>query len=485
MGDPLSLYRSLTLFCRFRWIVCQLDALRECLARNVPEVLSKLPESLDETYERVLRGISKSNRKDVCRLLQCLVVATRPLLVEELAEVLAVDFDSDEEIPKLNPDWRWEDEEEALLTACSSLIAIVDTDESRVVQFSHFSVKEYLTSPRLVESSGDVSCYHIPLGPAHATLARACVGVLLQLDGSISGDNTRTESPLAYYAAEYWVGHAKFGDVSSCIQKAMEELFNTDKPHFVAWVQLYDMDMIFGAPIRMTRFAISRERDGTPLYYAALCGFHDLAKHLIISHPQYTNSIGGRYLVPLVVALARNDLQMAELLYQHGADMDVRGNDERTALTYASEEGHLDTVWWLLNHGADPNAREKAGWTSLHDAVLSNSLEVARLLLDHNANIEAQTARGRTPLHLASRDGYLDIVRLLLSRGAKVNPRTNGQFTPLHLAARDGNLEAARVLLEHGADVDAREDEDRTAFDIASSNGHHDIVKLLSEYYTK
>jgi hypothetical protein len=100
--------------------------------------------------------------------------------VEELAEVLAVDFDDAEGIPKLKPNWRWEDQEQALLTSCSSLITIVDTGDSRVVQFSHFSVKEFLTSARLATSSGDVSRYHIVLEPAHTILAQACMSVLLQ-----------------------------------------------------------------------------------------------------------------------------------------------------------------------------------------------------------------------------------------------------------------------------------------------------------------
>jgi hypothetical protein len=58
--------------------------------------------------------------------LQCLVVGARPLRIEELAEVLAVEFDNANRIPKFKPDWRWEYEEQALLTSCSSLISIVD-----------------------------------------------------------------------------------------------------------------------------------------------------------------------------------------------------------------------------------------------------------------------------------------------------------------------------------------------------------------------
>jgi len=114
---------------RFRWIFCQLEVLRQCLPSSVRRTLSELPESLDETYERILKEIKKPNRAHARRVLQCLVVAIRPLRVAELAEVLAVDFDDAEGIPRLKPDWRWEEQELALLSACSSLIAVVQAGD--------------------------------------------------------------------------------------------------------------------------------------------------------------------------------------------------------------------------------------------------------------------------------------------------------------------------------------------------------------------
>ena len=226
---------------RFRWIFCQLETLRYCLPPSVRRTLDELPESLDETYERVLREIKKPNRDHARRLLQCLVVAIRPLRVEELAEILAVDFDDEEGIPKLKLNWRWEDQEQALLSSCSSLIAIVESEESRVVQFSHFSVKEFLTSSRLATSSGDTSRYHIVLEPAHTILAQACLSVLLRLDKSVKWSDVGNSFPLARYAAEHWVAHAQDEKVSSCLRKAMEYLFDVDKPYFSAWLQSYEI----------------------------------------------------------------------------------------------------------------------------------------------------------------------------------------------------------------------------------------------------
>jgi hypothetical protein len=57
---------------RFRWVFCQLETLRHCLPPSVRRTLDELPESLDETYERVLKEIKKPNRDHALRLLQCL-----------------------------------------------------------------------------------------------------------------------------------------------------------------------------------------------------------------------------------------------------------------------------------------------------------------------------------------------------------------------------------------------------------------------------
>src|SRR5712671_5152514 len=305
---------------RFRWVFCQLQVLRHCLPSSMRRTLAELPESLDETYERVLKEIKKPNRDHAHRILQCLVVAVRPLRVEELAEVVAVDFDHSSGIAKLKPNWRWEDEEQALLSSCSSLITIVDTGDSRVVQFSHFSVKEYLTSPRFGTSSQDVSRYHIALEPAHTVLAQACLSIFLQ-----PNDVVKKPSPLTEYAAEHWVTHAKFRNASSYLREAMEDLFDLDKPYFAAWRELHDIDH---DPDKYSTFYLfnltsTTKLDAAPLYYAALCGFHALTEHLIGKYPQQVNTSGGFHMTPLVAALAGKHFGIAELLLCHGAGATV------------------------------------------------------------------------------------------------------------------------------------------------------------------
>jgi hypothetical protein len=370
-------------FHRFRWVYCQLEALRHCLPPSVARILEELPETLDETYERVLREINKANREHARRLLQCLTVALRPLRVEELAEVLAIDFDAPAHggIPQLNPNWRWADQHQAVLSTCSSLIAIVDDGDSKVVQFSHFSVKEYLTSDRLARSSGDVSRYHIVLEPAHTILAQACLGVLLRLDDRVNKDNVG-DIPLVKYAAQYWVDHARFEKVASRIRDAMEYFFDADKPHWTAWcrVQMIDEGVV-GVHTR-------ESQDAFPLYYASLGGFYDLAEHLVGKHPEHINARGGQMVTPLVAALGGKHFQVAELLHRNGADVDVRDSSKDTPLREACRAGVLDIVQWLLNHGADVNAQGCRGlWLHFTVRPTMDTSQVLQMLIEHNADI--------------------------------------------------------------------------------------------------
>jgi len=435
----------------FRWIFCQLETLRHCLPPSVRLTLEELPESLDETYERILKEIKKPNKRLTQRVLQSLVVAIRPLRVADLAEVLTVDFNDAEGIPRSKPDWRWEDQELALLSACSSLIAIVQHRRSRVVQFSHFSVKEYLTSSRLSSASGEVSNYRIDLKPAHTILAQACQGVLLQIQHDVE-EHTRNDHPLARYAAEYWTTHAQFGEVSSRLQKGMEYLFDPGKPHFRVWVTLYDIDTR-SFRTNLSRFIPPNKSPAAPLYYAALCGFHDLVEHLIIKYPQDVNADGGYYMRPVVAALARKHFQTADLLHHKGADLHVRGNNGFTPLHSAANFGDLEVTQKLIEYDDDVNAKTAFGWTPLHMASNGEYFQdgsVLQLLLEHGADINALEPFGWTPLHWASYNGMLEIVRLLLKHGADVETKANGK-TAMQDAGERGHDEVVKLLRNHGA----------------------------------
>ena len=459
---------------RFQWVFLQLKTLRHAVQPNVRRILERLPKTLDETYERVLKNINENNQTHARHLLHCLAVSVRPLRVEELAEILTFDFDATKgSIPTFHPDRRPTNQEAAVLSICSSLITIVDNRGSRVVQFSHLSVKEFLTSNHLASPTRHLTSYHILPGPAHTIFVQVCLGLLLYSNDR-NHEKSVVVSPLAEYAAQHWVTHAQFEDVASRVMDGIKLLFDPNKPHFEAWIRLFDIDVSSSRNIP--------SEIPSPLYYSTLCGFHGLVQQLAIQHPQHINTIGGSYGFPLVAALCRNHFQVAELLLELGGRVDVRDARKQTALHKTIDQHDkvaIDAVQFLLEHGANVDAQRDDLWTSLHLAINVGNLKVARMLLDHQADVNVRNDDGQSPLHLLSvweapqdEDDGSDLAKLLLKRGANVNEKDKNYSTPLHLASYHTRLEIVRVLLNHGAITDVVNNQGKTPSQIIiRSNG--------------
>jgi ankyrin repeat protein len=485
-----------------------------------------MPETLDATYERILQEIPKPNQVHAHRLLQCLTVAVRPLRVEELAEILAIDFSTSEGIPKLNESLRWEDQEQAVLSACSSLIAVItdEYEDFRVVQFSHFSVKEFLISDRLATSKMDASRYHhIPPEPAHTVMAQACLGVLLRLDPHIDIAVIK-DFPLSRYAVEHFGDHAEFESVLSHICDGVDDLLDANKSHFAVWFWVH-------------RGRWSNERreppDVTPLYYVAERGYRGMVDYLISKRPEDMN-FKGNHGTPLHAALRVGHVNVAQLLLGRYADVDVRGYQDQTPLHLAAYHGflgvtrtlvernadvnvrdssghtplhrpmenwvwapesiqdrRLDVVNFLLEHGADPDAKNDDHSTPLHEASYYGSVKGAQSMLEYGANVHARNEEGRTPLHRVlvdlryshdTLDMFLDTIRCLLKHGADIDALDNNHTTPLHLASHYGCVKGAQLLLEHRASVHLQDKEGRTPFQVALARGHEKVTQLLSEH---
>ena len=474
---------------------CQLEVLRTCFPPNIRRVLQDLPVSLDNTYERILRDILKANPDQAYLLLQYLAVATRPVSVDELAELLALNFSETKDgIPVLNKDWRCDDKQRVVLTICSSLIVVVDSYDDNLgrstglVRFAHFSVKEFLTSKRLANIKADISHFHIHLEPAHTITALSCLAILLQPDHDASGRANST-SALYKYAAQHWVDHAHLGNESLHIEYGIRPLFDPAKPYFTAWLNSYDPDVEWTSflqddydtspslPQRSKFTSLGEDDAPLCLYYAALCGFRDLTEYLLTKYPQHVNATIGLNKSPLVAALRNRSIQVAALLHLHGAVLPI-GYNGRTLLHAASADGLVDVAQWLLDIGADANAQADNGGTPLYFAAMNGHSELVRILLGHGVDVNAAATENYTPLHKASSGGHINIVRLLIEHGADVYAQDENQLTPL-LHAK--NAETMQLLIKYGADVHARDESQSTPLHVASSRVNAETVQLLIE----
>jgi hypothetical protein len=99
--------------------VCQLDTLGKCRNRAMlRKALAALPPTLDKTYERILCAIAEEDAVYAIRVLLWLAFSDRPLTIEEVAEVVAIDVARD---PAFDREEVLEDPLETL-DICSSLV---------------------------------------------------------------------------------------------------------------------------------------------------------------------------------------------------------------------------------------------------------------------------------------------------------------------------------------------------------------------------
>jgi Ankyrin repeats (3 copies) len=451
---------------------------------SIRKALDELPITLDDTYTRALECIPQEKWRHAHRLFQCLVAAIRPLRVEELGEILAIEFDS-KAGQKLVEDWRPLEAEDAVLSVCSSLISVVDVEDSKIVQFSHFSVKEFLTSGRLASSNvRTISQFYAPLESAHRVIAWACLIVLLQLDEKT--DKRRLgEFPLAFYSAEHWVAHAKFGEVTPEIQDVIVDLFDPRKSHLDAWAWIHDIedgnrkfrDGLEDTPPRLC---------ATSLHFAAFCGFGWLARHLIIMHAEDVNAMSRprprsspdkSHMTPLHSAY--RGYRAARKMYDEGSGMESKTEGESGR---ANHLGHLEVMRVLLENRAQVDDRDVDNEAVSHLAAHDGEVEFLQLLLQYRADINARGLWDMRPLHNASSRGHIKAMQFLLEHRADVNVRDCDDVTPLILASVDGSVDAVRLLLGHGADMDIRGLGGQTAFQRATLLGHHEVAQLLLEH---
>jgi ankyrin repeat protein len=447
-------------------VFCQLEYLRHCLRPRIRRALEELPATLDETYDRTLEELGNQNWEYAHRLFQCVAVASRPLRVGELADFLALDFDTDP--PTIQEDWREENPARAVQSTCSSLLSIVDSNGFAVIQFAHFSVKEYLTSKRLAEAKDTISRFHISITQAHTIVSQSCVGVLLHIDEEATKDDLE-ELPLARYAAEHLLNHARFEGVSPIIQNAMRSLFDPDNHHLEVWVWILD-------PESRERRRNSSQPGESPLHYAAGCGLDDVVNFLIVERSQDVSARNAEDETPLILASREGHSAVARVLLKHGANTETRDNEGWSALERASQNGHVGVVRVLLEYRADANALDAYNRTALHRASDYGQAAVARVLLQHGADVNAKIKDDRTPLHLAWEEG---VARVLLEYGASLDARDGENRTPLHHALQWQHADVARVLVERGADANVRDLKNKSPLHLASRRGYLDIVRLM------
>jgi hypothetical protein len=376
--------------------------------------LATLPQTLDETYDRILTAIGEQDRDFAMRILQWLTFSARPLSVEEIAEVVAIDVARE---PAFDRDDVLEDPLEAL-NICSSLVTLTTNKANgrtesahRIIALAHYSVQEYLVSDRIRQ--GSAKQYSMQEAGCHNIIARGSIKYLMQLQQPLL-KKVLERSALARYSAEFWSSHVqKIGDEIEKVSQLTMSLMSREEPAYLTWLQLHDPDRIWeGTNLEKSLISIPM-----PLYYAALLGFSTITR-LLLDAGADVNAQGGRYGNALQAASEGGHKQIVKTLLDKGANVNAQGGLYSNALRAASLRGHEQVVKTLLNAGADVNAQGGRYGNALQAASEGGHERVVKTLLDTGADVNAQGGLYGNALRAASLGGHEQVVKTLLGVGA-------------------------------------------------------------------
>ncbi|KAL0929420.1 ankyrin repeat containing protein [Colletotrichum truncatum] len=172
---------------------------------------------------------------------------------------------------------------------------------------------------------------------------------------------------------------------------------------------------------------------------------------------------------------------MAELLENPEA-VELKDNEGRTALDWATARAQLDDMRLLIQFGSSLNTMDIKGRTTVQHAVDSHSDMALEMVLKAGANPNPPDSMYRSsPLTSASFGGLENMARLLLEFGAKVGSCNPEGRTALHTVAKSQHLGCAVVLLRHGAKLDDCSSIGHTPLATSIIHNKHNILRLFVE----
>ncbi len=143
----------------------------------------------------------------------------------------------------------------------------------------------------------------------------------------------------------------------------------------------------------------------------------------------------------ILVALQSEAPKSAMLLAKAAqTNVNVQNQLGETPLMLAAINNQLELAKVLIERGADVN---REGWTPLHYAATKGHREMMRLLLENDAYIDSESANGTTPLMMAAFSTSPLAVKLLLEEGADPTLVNHGNASALDIALSKDHQQSA------------------------------------------
>ena len=408
-----------------------MQELRDCRKdpSKIEEKLQTVPTSMVAIYEKHLSAVKDADETYVKLIFVWLLRQLRPLTQDEIAAAVGLhDVDAVYDICT----GRW-------VTQSTQTVTINRQHQTyeKVLQFTHFSAKEYLEAQLRLGAQSPISRFICSEEEAHFLILQRCLDILIQ---SRETDDTTGKSALdskfRNYAAEYWFEHYRqlektqgLAAERSVIQQRVIQLFQSSES-FGAWLDCFDPDRQ-STPVEDPgkKKPSQRWRRASPVYYALRLRLKTIAEDLLKGEPK---------------------------------DLSLRGDKGETVLQLAVYQAYRTVTKALLRHNVDVNAENGQHGTALYVAAARGYASIAEVLINAKARVTG-TEDGTlgNALHVAAYKGHDSVVKLLLagretsskqSRGVPVDHLAGFFGTALVAASSVGNDTMVQMLLEHGAD---------------------------------
>uniref|UniRef100_A0A674BS46 Kinase D interacting substrate 220 n=1 Tax=Salmo trutta TaxID=8032 RepID=A0A674BS46_SALTR len=190
-----------------------------------------------------------------------------------------------------------------------------------------------------------------------------------------------------------------------------------------------------------------------PIIWAAGRGHADIV-HLLIHHGAKVNcsdKVSTHHWSCVQFVLYKNAIKVMIFFNDKYGTTPLIWSGE-TVLIGAVRGGHVEIVRALLNKYADIDVKGQDSKTALYWAVEKGNATMVRDILQCNPDTESCTKDAETPLIKATKMRKIEIVELLLDRGAKVAAVDKKGDTALHIAIRGRSRKLAELLLRNPKD---------------------------------
>ncbi len=193
----------------------------------------------------------------------------------------------------------------------------------------------------------------------------------------------------------------------------------------------------------------------TPLHIASGDSTTTRVSLLLDRCPESMHQLDRHGRTPLAIALQKGRFDVACLLIEAGAHLDVEFASPRSPTTTLTitEELFKQIYQPLIAKLVFRNV--KLPLDSLYLRVLFHSAAfegddnlLKRLLDSYEVDVDSKDALGNTALHYASQSGHVSVVETLLKYGATVSSLNSTASTSLHIVCARGDLTLLNILLQ-------------------------------------